>query len=60
MGQRAYRLRRDDSAREDAGLAVSAVSGNDDGGLTTPELKWEAALIIAAVMLIFALPFLVG
>jgi hypothetical protein len=41
-------------------LAVSAVSGNDDGGLTTPELKWEAALIIAAVMLIFALPFLVG
>jgi hypothetical protein len=36
------------------------VSGNDDGGLTPFGQKWEATLIVAAILLMFALPFLVG
>jgi hypothetical protein len=34
--------------------------GNDDGGLTPFGQKWEATLIVAAILLMFALPFLVG
>jgi hypothetical protein len=58
VGQWAYRLRGDDCTRPGAHLAVSAVSGNDDGGLTPFGQKWEATLIVAAIILIFALPFL--